>query len=323
MDTSEDKDNAFTIHFVIPRAPLWFRCSPLVCFPHENLSDGSILDVLFLSYEYVNAFSLVKTDNEGDNPYTFKFCQKFKSHDETATCIACSTCDSDASPVLCTCGADGYFRTWRRINGVWMLDKQVHLRQELSPTAVSLYSEKKNIFVLGGSSLGHAIIWHIPQNKDFKAPFVKKMEKDAVTCSAWLPSSQETSYLFGVLGFKSGSVSVIKYSFGSIENESNLTIVHRINAHNYEICSLVPLDTGVNKLSFATSGRDSSVKVRTAAFNNHLIASCCNSILFIVVLVGQRIEMPTSLSLSVQTRFRSGQSMDTVDISISIFSHCI
>ncbi|VDD79399.1 unnamed protein product [Mesocestoides corti] len=115
---------------------------------------------------------------------------------------------------------------------------------------------------MAASLTGHVVVWEPTNRHVGSSLLVKKLEKDVSTSCTWMPPDCDSTILLGVVGFKSGDVCSFSYGCSDISSDASLNVLFRIHAHDFDICSLVPVQFFEDGICYlATSGRDSYVKV--------------------------------------------------------------
>lgn len=246
---------------VIARAPTWFQQST-AC---SNWTDDGRADFFYISYEMLNVFSIYFESSDDNRGYFIGHRQQFKAHDDKINGVAfCASLGCASSRLsFASCGNDRYIRTWTLSSELYELDKQICLRQDIVPNACAACYLADCCYVLAASLHGHIIVWVPSDQRVAGSPLIKKFEKDAASVCSWLPPSGDSTNILGIVGFKSGDVCCYSYEASTVFKDSSLTSVFRIHAHDFEVCGLTPVKLKAeNGTRFASSGRDSSVKVR-------------------------------------------------------------
>ncbi len=245
----------------IPRGPTWFRQSPAMCSPW---TDEGGADFAFMCYDLLTIFTVHFDSTEDGEGFYITFKQQFKGHEDNINAVSFCTrplgASSDFSFV--SCGNDRFLRIWQKSSGLYELEKQVSLRQDVVPNTCAALIIPGRYVVLAASLNGHVVVWETLDQGSTSVPLVKKLEKETATACSWVSASSDASSFLAIIGFKSGDVCCYSYDSSTISNEGSLASMFRLHAHDFEVCGLVPVKfNGDNAGYFATSGRDASVKV--------------------------------------------------------------
>lgn len=261
-EDGEDATYKFTV--VVPRGPTWFRTSALACLPWQSKEGTSFSEFAFMSYELLCIYKIMFGQVNGEEGYYIEFQQQLKAHNDAITSVTANRCNGIelTSCLFVTSGSDHFIRIWNKQDEVWKLKYQTCLRQDVDPVACDSLSLTNSTCILAGSSAGHVIVWDVVEEVLPRSPIVKKFDKDCATCCCWLNSSNlDASTFTGVVGYKSGIACAYAYKPATLVNEGQLSALFRINAHDCDVCGLIPV-TLFHKENghFASSGRDSTIK---------------------------------------------------------------
>ncbi|KAM3176719.1 hypothetical protein ACTXT7_005960 [Hymenolepis weldensis] len=170
--------------------------------------------------------------------------------------------DGPSDKFLVTCGNDRALRIWSNEHSdAYKLDREIQLGRDIVPNVCAACVVSGAMCILSASLTGHIIIWEPSNPLSPSNPFIKKFSKFAASCCLWMPPISNDRGLLAVVGFNSGDICGYTYDRSVPMNKNSCSQIFKISAHNFEVCSIVPVSGLAEECQcFASAGRDAEIR---------------------------------------------------------------
>nr|CDS28441.1 gem-associated protein 5 (gemin5) putative [Hymenolepis microstoma] len=257
-----DKLGSSVTSVMIPHGLTWFRsCSTST----SSWTDDVGCDMAFISYEFVNIYKLCYMKSDETSGYYFSFVSRFKAHEQNVHSVSFPTklFDGPLDKSLITCGNDRALRIWSNEHpDAYKLDREIQLGQDIVPNSCSACVVSGSLCILSASLTGHIIIWEPFNSLSPSNPLITKFSKLTASCCVWMPRGTDGKNLLAVVGFISGDICAYNYDRSLPMNKNSCCQTFKISAHNFEVCSIVPVSNSADERQcFVSAGRDAEIRL--------------------------------------------------------------